>query len=88
MKKETNLPKRKLHKLCLQKTSQKIENTNFRGLAIEEPVFTVASTEFEGGCNGYGFSDCIFLVIYCQPGHTVVRDVSGLLDSFSIPFRT
>jgi hypothetical protein len=29
----------------------------------------VSSTEFEGGCDGRGCGDCIFLVICAQPSH-------------------
>jgi hypothetical protein len=39
--------------------------------AIQEPVFSVANTGFEGGDNGHGYGDCIFLVIYAQPSHAV-----------------
>ena len=43
--------------------------------AIQEPVFSVANTDFdlsdfEGGDGGHGYGDCIFLVIYAQPNHT------------------
>jgi hypothetical protein len=38
--------------------------------AIQEPVFPVANTDFKGGYDGYGYGDCIFLVIYAQPSHS------------------
>ena len=37
--------------------------------AIQEPVFSVANTDFEGGDDDHGYGDCIFLVIYAQPSH-------------------
>jgi hypothetical protein len=30
------------------------QKTNFRRQAIQEPVFSVANTDFEGGCDGCG----------------------------------
>jgi hypothetical protein len=36
---------------------------------IQEPVFSVANTDFEGGDDDHGYGDCIFLVIYAQPSH-------------------
>jgi hypothetical protein len=41
--------------------------------AIQEPVFPVANTDFEGGYDDHGYGDCIFLVIYAQPSHKVIR---------------
>jgi hypothetical protein len=38
--------------------------------AIQEPVFPVANTDFEGGYDDHGYGDYIFLVIYTQPSHT------------------
>jgi hypothetical protein len=40
---------------------------------IQEPVFSVDNTDFEGGGDGHGYGDYIFLVIYAQPSHTVHR---------------
>jgi hypothetical protein len=37
--------------------------------AIQEPVFSVANADFEGGDDDHGYGDCIFLVIYAQPSH-------------------
>jgi hypothetical protein len=37
--------------------------------AIQEPVFSVANTDFEDGDDDHGYGDCIFLVIYAQPSH-------------------
>jgi hypothetical protein len=37
--------------------------------AIQEPVFSVANTDFENGDDDHGYGDCIFLVIYAQPSH-------------------
>jgi hypothetical protein len=31
--------------------------------------FSVANAGFEGGDNGHGYGDYIFLVIYAQPSH-------------------
>jgi hypothetical protein len=36
---------------------------------IQEPIFSVADTDFEGGDNDNGYGDYIFLVIYAQPSH-------------------
>ena len=38
--------------------------------AIQEPVFSVANTDFEGGGDDHGYGDCMFLVIYAQPSHS------------------
>jgi hypothetical protein len=38
--------------------------------AIQEPIFSVANTGFEGGGNDNGYGDYIFLVIYAQPSHS------------------
>jgi hypothetical protein len=40
---------------------------------IQEPVFSVANTDFEGGDDGSGYGDCIFLVIYAQPSHIIYQ---------------
>jgi hypothetical protein len=37
--------------------------------AIQEPVFSVANTDFEGGDNDNGYGDYIFLVKHGQPSH-------------------
>jgi hypothetical protein len=37
--------------------------------AIQKPVFSAASTVFEGGCDGRCFGGFIFLVTQGQPGH-------------------
>jgi hypothetical protein len=41
--------------------------------AIQEPIFSVANTDFEGDESDHGYGDCIFLVIYAQPSHTCTR---------------
>jgi hypothetical protein len=38
-------------------------------LAIQEPVFSVPNTEFEGGEDGHGHGDYTFLVKQAQPSH-------------------
>jgi hypothetical protein len=43
-----------------------------RTRAIQEPVFSVANTDFEGGDNDNGYGDYIFLVIYAQPSHAEI----------------
>jgi hypothetical protein len=40
-----------------------------RARAIQEPVFSVANTDFEGGDNDSGYGDYIFLVKHGQPSH-------------------
>ena len=40
-----------------------------RARAIQEPVFSVANTDFEGGDNDDGCGDYIFLVKHGQPSH-------------------
>jgi hypothetical protein len=37
--------------------------------AIQEPVFSVANTDFEGGYDDHGNGDYFFLVIHAQPSH-------------------
>ena len=44
---------------------------NFCRLTIQEPIFSVSNTEFEGGDDGHGYGDCIFLVKQAQPSHTM-----------------
>ena len=41
----------------------------FCRLTIQEPIFSVSNTEFEGGDNGHGHGDCTFLVKQAQPSH-------------------
>jgi hypothetical protein len=43
-------------------TSLKNRETNFLLLTIQEPVFPVSDTEFEGGDDGCGCGNYIFLV--------------------------
>jgi hypothetical protein len=43
--------------------------TNFRRQAIQGPIFSVANTDFEGGCDGRGCVCGTFLVICAQPSH-------------------
>jgi hypothetical protein len=40
-----------------------------RTRAIQEPVFSVANTDFEGDDNDNGYGDYIFLVKHGQPSH-------------------
>ena len=47
----------------------KNRKTNFRRQAIQEPIFPVANTGFEGGCDGRGCVCGTFLVICTQPSH-------------------
>jgi hypothetical protein len=42
---------------------------NFCRLTIQEPIFSVSNTEFEGGDDGHGHGDCTFLVKQAQPSH-------------------
>jgi hypothetical protein len=44
----------------------------------------VSNTEFEGGCDGRGCGDCIFLVICAQPSHSVHADSGCFLIFFSL----
>jgi hypothetical protein len=46
---------------------------NFCRLTIQEPIFSVSNTEFEGGDDGHGYGDHIFLVKQSQPSHTATR---------------
>jgi hypothetical protein len=43
------------------KTWSKTPKPNFYRLPIQEPIFSLSNTEFEGGCDGRGCGDCIFL---------------------------
>jgi hypothetical protein len=40
----------------MQKPSQ-TRKTNFRRQAIQEPIFSVANTDFEGGDDDHGYGD-------------------------------
>ena len=42
---------------------------NFCRLTIQEPIFSVSNTEFEGGDDGHGHGDHTFLVKQAQPSH-------------------
>ena len=42
--------------LSMQKHSHKTPKPNFCRLAIQEPVFSVPNTEFEGGGDGHAWS--------------------------------
>jgi hypothetical protein len=44
----------------IQKPSQKHQKINFSRLTIQEPIFSVSNTEFEGGDDGRGHGDRIF----------------------------
>jgi hypothetical protein len=48
---------------------------NFYRLTIEEPIFSVSNTEFEGGGDGHGLGDHTFLVKQAQPSHTMLTAV-------------
>ena len=61
------------------KTGQK--NHSFR-LTIQEPIFSVSNTEFEGGDDGYGHGDHTFLVKQAQPSH---RAADQLIKPFLTP---
>jgi hypothetical protein len=43
---------------------------NLCRLTIQEPIFSVSNTEFEGGDDGYGHGDQTFLVKQAQPSHS------------------
>ena len=49
--------------------------------AIQEPVFSVANTDFEGGDDDHGYGDCIFLVIHAQPSHSPSSTQMGTTKS-------
>jgi hypothetical protein len=49
---------------------QKPVKNHFCRLTIQEPIFSVSNTEFEGGDgHGHGDCDCTFLVKQAQPSH-------------------
>jgi hypothetical protein len=45
---------------------------NFCRLTIQEPIFSVSNAEFEGGDDGHGYGDCIFLAKQAQPSAITV----------------
>jgi hypothetical protein len=45
-----------------QKPSQKTPKPNFCRLTIQEPVFSVSNTEFEGGDDGHGYGEDTFFL--------------------------
>jgi hypothetical protein len=45
---------------------------NFCRLTTQEPIFSVSNTEFEGGDDGHGHGDHIFLVKQAQPSHILI----------------
>jgi hypothetical protein len=49
--------------LC--KNLVKNRKTNFRRQAIQEPIFSVANADCEGGDGDYGYGDCIFFGHLC-----------------------
>jgi hypothetical protein len=56
--------------------------------AIQEPVFSVANTDFEGGDNDNGYGDLIFLVKHGQPSHTCIVHNKVLFEKISRPGNT
>jgi hypothetical protein len=62
----------------MQKPSQKTQNPNFRGQAIQEPIFPADKTDLEGGVDGRGFFGWIFLVKHGQPSHITPPIVTAL----------
>jgi hypothetical protein len=68
------------------KTKSKIEKTNFRRQAIQEPIFSVANVGFEGGCDGRGCVCGTFLVICAQPSHMVMVYGYGSSVLTYVPF--
>ena len=46
----------------IQKLSQKHQKLNSCQLTIQEPIFSVSNTEFEGGDDGHGHGKGTFLV--------------------------
>ena len=59
----------------LYKNLVKNRKTNFRRQAIQEPIHSMANTDFEGDYDGRGCTCGTFLVICAQPSHRVA-DVS------------
>jgi hypothetical protein len=55
----------------LYKNLVKNRKTNFRRQAIQGPIFSVAKTDCEGGCDGRGCVCGTFLVICTQPSHSI-----------------
>ena len=58
---------------------------NFCRLTIQEPIFSVANTEFEGGDDGHGHGDHTFLVKQAQPSHTCAPIELAENGSWKIP---
>ena len=56
--------------------------------AIQEPVFSVANTDFEGGGDDHGYGDCMFLVIYAQPSHSQKNARGRISIAHTGRFRT
>jgi hypothetical protein len=57
----------------IQKPSQNTPKINFFQLTIQELIFSVSNTEFEGGGDGdgHGHGEGTFLVKQAQPSHTM-----------------
>jgi hypothetical protein len=53
----------------LYKNLVKTPKLTFCRLTIQEPIFSVPNTEFEGGGDGHGHGEGNFLVKYAQPSH-------------------
>jgi hypothetical protein len=53
-------------------STQKPVKNHFCRLTIQEPIFSVSNTEFEGGDDGHGHGDCTILVKQAQPSHKKV----------------
>ena len=56
--------------------------------AIQEPVFSVANTDFEGGGDDHGYGDCMFLVIYAQPSQSQKNARGRISIAHTGRFRT
>jgi hypothetical protein len=56
--------------------------------AIQEPVFSVANTDFEDGDDDHGYGDCIFLVIYAQPSHTWQKNAITATTPIATAFKS
>jgi hypothetical protein len=59
------------------KTSSKIGKANLFPHAIQKPIFSAASTAFEGGCDGRGFGGFTFLAMQGQPSHRSILALNG-----------
>jgi hypothetical protein len=62
------------------KSTKKCRKTNLRVRAIQEPVFPVANTDFEGGDDDHGYGDCIFFCHLCA-----TKPYGFILVSESLP---